>query len=202
VDHLVKKPAGSRRVAVITVGRSDYGIYRPVLRRLTSDAAFDVRIVAAAAHLQRRLGRTIDFIEDDGFTIAAQVDVPVESDSPDAIAVSSGEATIGFAHAFASIQPDVILTLGDRYEMHAAVVAAVPLGLPVAHIHGGETTEGAIDELYRHSITKMSHLHFVATDVYARRVVQMGEEPSRVVVSGSPSLDALRSIAFLDRAAL
>jgi len=191
-----------RRIAVVTVGRSDYGIYRPVLRRLISDPAFDVKIIAAAAHLQQRLGRTVDFIENDGFPIADRVEMSMDADSPDAIARASGTGTIGFARAYASIGPDIILTLGDRFEMHAAVVAAVPFGIPVAHIHGGETTEGAIDELYRHSITKMSHLHFVATDVYARRVVQMGEEQSRVVVSGAPGLDALRSIALLDRAAL
>ncbi len=202
MDHLVEGSARPRRIAVITVGRSDYGIYRPVLRRLTSDPAFDVRIVAAAAHLQQRLGRTVGFITDDGFAIAEQVDMPIDSDAPDAIAQASGAGTIGFARAYASLRPDIVLTLGDRFEMHAAVVAAVPFGIPVAHIHGGETTEGAIDELYRHSITKMSHLHFVATDLYARRVVQMGEEPSRVVVSGAPSLDAMRSVALLDRAAL
>jgi UDP-hydrolysing UDP-N-acetyl-D-glucosamine 2-epimerase len=202
VDLLVGGPQRARRVAVVTVGRSDYGIYRPVLRRLTADPAFAVSIVAAAAHLQPELGRTIDFIVNDGFDIAEQVPMPADSDSPEAIARSSGAGTIGFARAYASLRPDVVLTLGDRFEMHAAVVAAVPLGIPVAHIHGGETTEGAIDELYRHSITKMSHLHFVATDTYARRVVQMGEQPSRVIVSGAPSLDALRSMVFLDRTAL
>ena len=202
MDLLVDRQADVRRIAVVTVGRSDYGIYRPLLRRLTTDPAFDVRIVAAAAHLSPELGRTIEFIERDGFAVAAQVEMSLDSDAPEAVARSSGLGTIGFARAYASLQPDIVLTLGDRFEMHAAVVAAVPLGVPVAHIHGGEATEGAIDDLFRHSITKMSHLHFVATDAYARRVVQMGEEPWRVVVSGAPSLDALRSIAPLDREAL
>ena len=188
----------ARRVAVVTVGRSDYGIYRPVLRRLTEDRAFDVRIVAAAAHLSAELGATVDLIQDDGFAVAERVEMPLASDAPESIAQSSGLGTIGFARAFASLQPDIVLTLGDRYEMHAAVVAAVPLLLPVAHIHGGEATEGAIDDLFRHAITKMSHVHFVATDEYGRRVIQMGEEPWRVVVSGAPSLDTLHSFRFLD----
>jgi UDP-hydrolysing UDP-N-acetyl-D-glucosamine 2-epimerase len=191
-----------RRIAVVTVGRSDYGIYRPVLRRLADDAAFDLRIVAAAAHLSPEFGRTIDVIESDGFDVAARVDMLLSSDSAEAIAKSSGLGTIGFAQSYAVLEPDLVLTLGDRFEMLAAVVAAAPFGIPVAHIHGGESTEGAMDDLFRHAITKMSHLHFVATDAFARRVVQMGEEPWRVTVSGAPGLDALRSASFLDRAAI
>ena len=191
-----------RRIAVVTVARSDYGIYRPVLRRLAADSAFDLQIVAASAHLSDAFGRTADLIERDGFSIAARVDMLLPSDTPEAIAESSGRGTMGFAHAFAELQPDLLLVLGDRFDMHAAVVAAAPFGLPVAHIHGGEATEGAIDNLFRHSITKMSHLHFVANEPFARRVVQMGEEPWRVTVSGAPALDDLDAIDYLDRPAL
>jgi UDP-hydrolysing UDP-N-acetyl-D-glucosamine 2-epimerase len=113
-----------------------------------------------------------------------------------------GLGTIGFAQAYARSRPDLLLVLGDRFEMHAAVVTALPFKLPVAHIHGGELTEGAIDDALRHSITKMSHLHFVATEPYAQRVIQMGEEPWRVVVSGAPSLDNLRHVPLLSREAL
>ena len=191
-----------RRIAVVTVARSDYGIYRPVLRCLARDSAFDLQIIAASAHLSEAFGRTADLIERDGFSVAARVDMLLPSDTPEAIAESSGRGTAGFARAYAALTPDLLLALGDRFDMHAAVVAAAPFGLPVAHIHGGEATEGAIDNLFRHSITKLSHLHFVATESFARRVVQMGEEPWRVTVSGAPALDELDAIDYLDRAAL
>ena len=116
----------------------------------------------------------------------------LSSDTPEGIAKSMGLGTIGFAQAYAKHRPDILLVLGDRFEMHAAAVAALPFNIPVAHIHGGELTEGAIDDALRHSITKMSHLHFVANQVYRQRVLQMGEEPWRVTVTGSPTLDNLR----------
>jgi len=123
----------------------------------------------------------------------------LSSDTPEGVAKSMGLGTIGFAQAYARSRPDILLVLGDRFEMHAAVVAALPFGIPVAHIHGGELTLGAMDDALRHSITKMSHLHFVATEDYARRVIQMGEEPWRVLVSGSPGLDGLLSTPLLSR---
>lgn len=200
MDDVVAERA--RRIAVVTVGRSDYGIYRPVLHRLKGDPAFDLRIIAGAAHVSQEFGRTIVLIEWDGFEVAAEVDMFAGSDTPEAIAKSSGLGTVEFARVYAKLRPDLLLVLGDRYEMHAAVVAAVPFALPVAHIHGGESTEGAADDLYRHAITKMSHLHFVAAEPFAKRLVQMGEEPWRVTVSGAPGLDNLGTVARLDRGAL
>jgi UDP-hydrolysing UDP-N-acetyl-D-glucosamine 2-epimerase len=126
----------------------------------------------------------------------------LSSDTPEAIGKSVGLGIIGFAQVFASFQPDLLLVLGDRFEMLAAVVAALPFAFPIAHIHGGEVTQGAIDESIRHSITKMSHLHFVATQQYAARVIQMGEEPWRVTVSGAPALDQLATVHYLDLPAL
>jgi UDP-N-acetylglucosamine 2-epimerase (non-hydrolysing)/GDP/UDP-N,N'-diacetylbacillosamine 2-epimerase (hydrolysing) len=189
-----------RTIAVVTVGRSDYGIYLPVLRRIAADKSLKLRLIVAGMHLSPAFGETVNVIEADGFAVADRVDMLLASDSPEAVAKSMGLGTIGFAQVYSRKKPDMLVVLGDRFEMHAAVVAAVPFKIPVAHIHGGELTFGAIDDSLRHSITKMSHLHFVSTDVYARRIEKMGEEPWRVTVSGAPGLDNLRSIRLLDRA--
>ena len=179
------------RVGVVTVARSDYGIYRPLLRRLEEDPGFELQLIAAAMHLDPRFGDTIREIEGDAFRIAARVEMSPASDTPEAVAQSMGRGTAGFAEAYARLEPDVLVVLGDRYEMHAAVVAAVPFLIPTVHIAGGSLTAGAIDDGLRHSITKLSHLHFVETEVYRRRVIRMGEEPWRVHTTGSLSLDNL-----------
>jgi UDP-hydrolysing UDP-N-acetyl-D-glucosamine 2-epimerase len=150
-------------------------------------------------HLSHRFGNTVRAIEEDGFTIADRVEMQLCSDTPEGIASSMGRGTISYAESYARVTPDILVVLGDRFEMHAAALAALPFNIPVAHIHGGESTEGAIDEALRHSITKMSHLHFTSTEVYAQRVIQMGEEPWRVTVSGAPGLDNLNSIRLLTR---
>jgi UDP-hydrolysing UDP-N-acetyl-D-glucosamine 2-epimerase len=191
-----------RTIGVVTVARSDYGIYRPVLQAIQDDPDLRLQLFVGGMHLSPEFGRTVEAVEEDGFQIAERVEMLLSSHAPEGIAKSMGLGTIGFAQAYASSRPDLLLVLGDRFEMHAAVVAALPFKLPVAHIHGGELTEGAIDDALRHSITKMSHLHFVATEPYAQRVIQMGEEPWRVVVSGAPSLDNLRHVPLLSREAL
>lgn len=188
-----------RTIGVVTVARSDYGIYLPVLRRIQADPDLRLHLIVAGTHLSPDFGLTVREIERDGFPIGDRVEMLLASDTPEGIAKSTGLGVIGFAQSYARYRPDILLVLGDRFEMHAAVVAALPFKIPVAHIHGGELTLGAIDDALRHSITKMSHLHFVATEDYARRVVQMGEEPWRVVVSGSPSLDTLLSTHLLSR---
>jgi UDP-hydrolysing UDP-N-acetyl-D-glucosamine 2-epimerase len=154
-------------------------------------------VLAAAGHLAKGFGETLQHIEADGWPIGARVEMTPAEDSPLAAARSLGRGVTSFADAFVSIRPDVVLLLGDRYEMFAAATASVPLGIPLGHIAGGERTEGAIDEVFRHAMTKLSHLHFVAMDEYARRVIQMGEDPGRVYVTGSPSLDSIRSIPAL-----
>jgi UDP-hydrolysing UDP-N-acetyl-D-glucosamine 2-epimerase len=148
-------------------------------------------------HLSPEFGLTIREIEADGFPIGERVEMLLSSDTPEGIAKSMGLGTMGFAQAYGRCRPDILLVVGDRFEMHAAALAALPFKIPVAHIHGGEITEGAIDDALRHSITKLSHLHFVSTREYANRVIQMGEEPWRVVVSGSPALDNLRTLTLL-----
>lgn len=187
-----------RTIGVVTAARSDYGIYLPILRLIHSDSELKLYLIVTGAHLSPDFGMTVQGIEADGFEVSERIEMLLSSDTSEGVAKSMGLGTIGFAQSYARFRPDILLVLGDRYEMHAAVVAAVPFKIPVAHIHGGESTEGAIDELFRHSITKLSHLHFVSTEFYGQRLIQMGEEPWRVVVSGAPSLDNLRTVPLLD----
>ena len=191
-----------RRIGVVTVGRSDYGYYRPLLKRIQKARDLELCLVVGGMHLSQAFGYTAKAIEEDGFEIQHRVEILLSSDSPSGVSKSMGLGTIGFAQCFENRTPDLLLLLGDRFEMHAAAVAAIPFRIPVAHIHGGEITEGAMDDALRHSMTKMSHLHFVSTSEYARRVVQMGEEPWRVTVSGAPSLDNLNDLSLLDKTTL
>ena len=183
-----------RKIAVVTVARSDYGIYRPLLRRLDERRELHPVLVVGGAHHVSGTGSTEQEVEADGFEIAARPRVDVDTGSGLGIARATGAWTSAFADALAATGPDLVVVLGDRYEMQAAALAALPLTLPVAHLHGGESSEGAFDEQLRHSITKLSHLHFPATELYGRRIVQMGEEPWRVTVAGAPGLDAIREL--------
>jgi UDP-hydrolysing UDP-N-acetyl-D-glucosamine 2-epimerase len=188
-----------KRIGVITGSRSDYGIYRPILEEIVLQSSLHLHLFVTGMHLSPEFGMTINAIEEDGFNIDEQIEMLLSSDSPTGIATSIGIGTVGFAQAFAKSHVDLLLVLGDRYEMCAGAIAALPFRMPIAHIHGGEITEGAIDESIRHAITKMSHLHFVSTEVYARRIIQMGEEPWRVTVSGAPSLDNILKLTLLNR---
>jgi UDP-hydrolysing UDP-N-acetyl-D-glucosamine 2-epimerase len=183
-----------RTVAVVTVGRSDYGIYQPILRAIDAQADLQLHLIVSGAHLSPEFGMTVDTIEADGFAVGDRVEMLLSSDTPDGTATSMGLGLIGFARVFQRSRPDILLVLGDRFEMFTAALAALPFCIPVAHIHGGEVTQGAIDDSLRHGLTKLSHLHFVSTTEYARRVEQLGEEPWRVVVSGAPALDHLRTM--------
>ena len=178
---------------MVTVGRSDYGIYRPVLTEIRDDPELELRLFVGGMHLLPEFGSTVDAVEGDGFAIAERVEMLLASDTPEAISKSTGLGVVGFAQAYARSRPDVLMVLGDRFEMHAAALAALPFKIPVAHISGGEMTRGAFDDALRHCITKLSHLHFVTTEEYARRVRQLGEESWRVTNCGSPSLDTLLS---------
>jgi len=183
-----------RKLAVVTVGRSDYGIYLPILRRIEANPRLSLCLIVSGMHLSPEFGLTAQIIEKDGFKIGDKVEMLLSSDTPEGIAKSMGLGLIGFSQSYARLKPDMIIVLGDRFEMHAAALAALPFCIPVAHIHGGELTLGAMDDALRHSITKLSHLHFASTELYARRIIQLGEEPWRVVVSGAPSLDNLTKL--------
>lgn len=191
-----------RTIGVVSVGRSDYGIYLPLLRRIQKDDDLRLYIFAGGMHLSPTHGMTIKTIEADGFNVVEKIDMLCDSDLPQGIADSIGRGVIGFSKAFNRFSPDILVALGDRFEMYSAVLAALPFNIPVAHIHGGELTKGAIDDALRHSMTKLSHIHFAATERYAKRIIQLGEEPWRVIVSGAPGLDHLDSIAYQEPSVL
>lgn len=191
-----------RKIGVVTVARSDYGIYLPVLRAIQADPDLELELMVSGMHLSPEFGLTIEAILADGFVPSQKIEMLLASDTPQGIAKSLGLGIVGFSQAFAQTKPDILVVLGDRFEMYAAAIAALPFKIPIAHIHGGEVTVGAIDDALRHSMTKLSHLHFVSTQTYAQRVVQLGEEPWRVCVSGAPGLDHLHTLDFLDADAL
>ena len=188
-----------RTVAVVTVARSDYGHLCPVLAALRDAPDVHPLLFVAGAHLVPELGLSVREIEADGWLIAASVDVLEPDDSPAGVAAATGRAIQGFARAYAKHHPDLVVVLGDRIEMLAAAAAALPFALPVAHIHGGEVTEGAMDNQIRHAISKLAHLHFVSAPVHAERLVRMDEERWRIYTVGAPGLDRLRSRPFLSR---
>lgn len=186
-----------RRIGVVTVARSDYGILRPLLRRIDQAPNLELSLVAGGMHLAPEFGNTIDEIVTDGFEIAHSAEFLSPSDRPGDIARSMGRGTIRFAEAYERLRPDLLVVLGDRFEMQAAALAAVPFLIPIAHIAGGALSGGAIDDAFRHAITKLSSLHFVETEPYAKRVVQMGEEPWRVHTTGALGLDNLNEVERL-----
>ena len=163
----VKISRMSRAIGVVTVARSDYGHLTPLLQALHGAPDVELLVYIAGSHLAARFGRTASLVEADGWDIAARVDMDIDDDAPGAIAAATGRGVTGFAREFARRTPDILVVLGDRYEMLSAAVAALPFALPVAHLHGGEVTEGAIDEQIRHAITKLAHLHFPAAEPYA-----------------------------------
>lgn len=178
-----------RTVGVVTVARSDYGIYRSVLDAIRAHPSLELELYVTGMHLSGAHGRTVELIEKDGMPICERVPALLADDSPAGIGRSMGLTTLEFASVFERRAPDIVLVLGDRFEMHAAALAAVPHNIPIAHIHGGELSEGAMDDAFRHSLSKMSHLHFVSTESHGKRLQQMGEEAWRIDVCGAPALD-------------
>jgi GDP/UDP-N,N'-diacetylbacillosamine 2-epimerase (hydrolysing) len=189
----------SRKICVLTGTRADYGLLRWVMAGIAADPALQLQVVATGMHLAAEFGSTWREIERDGFSIDRKLEMLTASDSAVGMAKSMGLGLIGMADVLAELKPDLLLLLGDRFETFAAAAAALPARIPVAHLHGGESTAGAVDEAFRHSITKMSHFHFVATEEYARRVVQLGEDPARVFLVGGLGIDNLRRLQLLRR---
>ena len=189
----------ARTVGVVTVARSDYSHLVPLLEALRDTPDITLQLYVAGAHLSPRFGSTVKAIEADGWPITARIETTGDSDAAVDVAAGAGAGVSGFARAFARGRPDLIVLLGDRVEMLAAALAALPLTIPVAHLHGGEVTEGAIDEQARHAITKLAHLHVPAAEPYARRIRQMGEEPWRVHCVGAPGLDRFARRAGMSR---
>jgi GDP/UDP-N,N'-diacetylbacillosamine 2-epimerase (hydrolysing) len=189
----------SRKVCVVTGTRAEFGLLRWLMQEIQNQPELELQVVATGMHLSPEFGSTWHEIEDAGFAINARVEMLLSADSNTAVTKSMGLGIIGFADAYERLRPDVVLVLGDRFEIFAAASAALIAGIPIAHLHGGETTEGAFDEAIRHSITKMSHLHFVAADEYRQRVIQLGEQPERVFNVGGMGIDAIKRIKLLSQ---
>ena len=191
-----------RTVAIVTGTRADFGNLQLLMQTIDDDADLTLQLMVTGMHLSPEFGLTWQEIEQAGFTISAKIEILLSSDTPVGIAKSIGLAMIGFADALERLQPDILLVLGDRFEVLAAVQSAMIARIPVAHINGGERTEGVIDEAFRHAITKQSHIHFVATDEYRRRVIQLGENPESVFNVGELGLEGLHDAVPKSQSAL
>jgi len=190
------------KVCVITGSRAEYGLFFPIMKKIQASDYLELKVVATTMHFAEEFGSTYRQIEEDGFKIDEKLENLLSSDSKSSVVKSSGLAMILLADTFSRIKPDIILLLGDRFETHAAASAAILMNIPIAHIHGGEITEGAVDDKIRHSITKMSSLHFTSTEIHRNRVIQMGEEPITVFNVGAPGLDNICNMNLLSKAEL
>ncbi len=188
-----------RKVCIVTGTRAEYGLFYPIMQRIKASQKLTLQLVVTTMHLSPEFGLTYRRIEEDGFTIDEKIENLLCADTNSSIAKSTGLATILLSDAFNRLKPDVVLLLGDRYETLAAATTALLMNIPIAHIHGGEITEGAVDEQIRHAVTKMSHIHFTSTETYRRRLIQMGENPERVFNTGAPGIDNIMEMELLSR---
>lgn len=191
-----------KKICILTATRAEYGLLKPVILKLLAVSEFEVHVVATGMHLSPEFGLTYKEIENDGIIIDEKIEILLSADSPSAISKSMGLAMMGFADYFARLKPDLLLVLGDRYETLAVCCAAMNERIPIAHMYGGETTEGAIDECIRHAITKMSYLHFTSTEEYRLRVIQLGEHPDRVFCVGATGVENALNEKLLSREGL
>lgn len=188
-----------KKVCVLTATRAEYGLLKPVIRKLRTNESLDVRIVVTGAHLSPEFGLTYQEIEQDGIPIDRKIEILLSSDTPSSISKSMGLALLGFADYLSELQPDLLVVLGDRFETLAVCCAAMNQRIPIAHLYGGETTEGAVDEACRHAITKLSYIHFTSTEQYRKRVIQLGEDPSRVFNVGALGIENILKESLLSK---
>ncbi len=191
-----------KKICIVTGTRAEYGLFFPIMKKIQSSDCLELQVVATTMHFSEEFGNTYKQIEKDGFFIDEKIENLLSSDTKGSIAKSTGLATILLSDAFSRLDPDVVLVLGDRFETHAAATTAMLMNIPIAHIHGGEITEGAVDEKIRHSITKMSSLHFTSTDEYRDRVIQMGEPSNTVFSVGAPGIDNIVNMNLLSKGGL
>jgi GDP/UDP-N,N'-diacetylbacillosamine 2-epimerase (hydrolysing) len=191
-----------RKICVFTGTRAEYGLLKPLMDDIVQDRDFQLQLLVTGMHLSPEFGSTRSLIEQDGFVIDEQVEMLLSSDSSVGICKSMGLGLIGFSEALQRLTPDIVVILGDRFESMAMACACMNHRIPVAHLHGGETTQGAVDDSFRHSITKMSHLHFTSTEDYRKRVIQLGEQPDRVFNVGAIGVENIRNLALLSKAEL
>lgn len=188
-----------RKICIVTGSRAEYGLLYWIMKYIKEDKDLILQIVATNMHLSPEFGLTYKKIENDGFVINKKIEMLLSSDTPTGISKSLGLGIIGCADAFNDLQPDIIVVLGDRYEIIAACLAALPAQIPVCHIHGGESTEGLLDEQIRNAVTKLSHIHFTSTEYYRKKVIQMGEIPDKVFCVGAPGLDIIKKTKLIAR---
>lgn len=188
-----------KKICVVTATRAEYGLLKPVIDKIYKDLELELCLVVTGMHLSPEYGLTYKEIEADGYCINRKIDMQLKSDTPGGILQSMGIELVGFAEVFGEEKPDMVVLLGDRYETLVAALAAQVYRIPIVHIHGGETTEGAIDEAFRHSITKMSLLHFAATETYRNRIIQLGENPDRVFSVGALGVENIKSLQLMEK---
>ena len=189
----------ARKVCVVTGTRAEYGLLQGLMKGLEVDPGFELQLVATGMHLSPEFGLTCEEIENDGFSVDKKIEILLSSDTGSGVAKTMGVALISFADALNELRPDIIVILGDRYEIFCAAAASMALRIPIAHIHGGERTEGLIDEAIRHAVTKMAHIHFTATETYRKRVIQLGERPDTVFNCGALAVDNIKSFYPLSK---
>ena len=188
-----------RKICIVTGTRADYGLLYWLMKKIQKDPDLELQIIATGMHLSPEFGLTFQQIEKDGFKINKKIEMLLSSDTSVGITKSMGLGMIGFSEAYADLKPDITVILGDRFEIFSAAAAAMIARIPIAHLHGGETTQGVIDESIRHSITKMSHLHFTAAGEYRKRVIQLGESPSKIFNVGGLGIDNIKKLKLMDR---
>jgi len=188
-----------KKVCILTATRAEYGLLKPIINKLKKIKDFDVRVVVTGAHLSPEFGYTYKDIEKDGIEIDEKIEILLDTDTPSAVSKSMGLALINFSDYFKKTEPDLLLVLGDRYETLAVCIAAMNQLIPIGHLHGGETTQGAVDESIRHSITKLSHLHFTSAEEHRKRVIQLGEYPERVFNVGATGVENILNEKLLSK---
>lgn len=188
-----------KKICVVTGTRAEYGLLKPLMHRIQDDDKFELQLIVTGMHLSPEFGLTYKQIEEDGFKINEKIEILLSSDSIIGTSKSMGLALISFSECFQKVNPDMVILLGDRYEIFAAAAAASVAKIPIGHLHGGETTEGAFDEAFRHSITKMSYLHFTSTECYRKRVIQLGEMPERVFNVGAIGIENIKHLKLMTK---
>lgn len=189
----------SHKICIVTGSRAEYGIMKPLFLHFSNGREVDLQVIVTGMHLSPEFGFTYQEIEEDGFPITEKIEILLSSATAIGVSKSLGLACISFSEAFERLKPDLILLLGDRYEIFAAATAALLTNIPIAHLHGGELTEGAVDDAFRHSITKMSTLHFTSTENYRKRVIQLGEQPSHVFSFGALGVENVKQVSLLTK---
>jgi len=188
-----------KKIAIVTGSRAEYGLLKPLIKAIMLDSDFELQLIVSAMHLSTEFGYTVNEIIKDGFPIAKKVECLLSSDTAVGVSKSMALALSGFADAYEDLRPDFVLLLGDRTEIFSAAISAMTANIPIGHIHGGETTEGAYDEGIRHAITKLSYFHFTSAEEYSKRVIQLGENPKRVFNVGAIGLDSIKKLNLLNK---